>query len=193
MANALPRFPLSAWLAPLRHHPRLSLAGGAALIAVLAVLIHLSMAAEQARRQEAERALEVRLRQETHLQLQLLQRQEAALKERERRKQQLAAQDTRAFQQAALEADLASQTRDLRVLRRSALERQAAEVDKEKEERRQALQELLKGEIKDELAKEDSMACITAYGTYQASKRDPASSPEKLASELKALRQLCGN
>lgn len=192
MANPLPSAELGAWLAPLRRRPRVSLAAAAGLIATSAVLVHLAMAAEETRRQESERALSLRLRQETRLQLLLLQRQEAELAARELRKRQLAAQDTRAFQQAALEADLASQMRDLRVQRRTALERQAAFVEKEKESRRQALQELLKGQIKDELAKEDSAACISAYTTYQSSKRDQATAPEKLANDLKALRQLCG-
>lgn len=193
MATAPNRSRLSTWLTPLRRHPRLSLGVAAALVAALAVAIHLALAAEEARKAEAERALERRLRQETRLQLLQLQRQEAELAARERRQQQWAAQDTRAFQQAALEADLASQARGLRIQRRVALERQAALVKEENERRRRTLQDLMRSEAKTELEKQDSAACITAYAAYKASKRDPATAPEKLAADLKALRDQCGD
>jgi flagellar biosynthesis GTPase FlhF len=184
---------LRSWLAPPQRSPRLLIAGGAVLFVLFAGATVLAMRAENARREQAERAQAARVQQETRRQLALLQRREAQLQAEERSKQQLAARDTMAFQRAALEADLASQQRDLQVQRRTAFERQAAQLKKEQERQRQAVQALLKENVRGKLDQEGSEACLLAYSRYEAAKRDAATAPEKLASDLAAVRQLCNS
>jgi flagellar biosynthesis GTPase FlhF len=180
-----------SWLQRIAERPRLLLGSGVVLLAGLAAAIHFAMAAEEARRQEAERAQALQLRLDTRLKLEALARQQEALEAQERAKHELARRDTTAFQQAALAADIASQDRDLRVQRRTAVERQSAQLVKERERRQQELQTMLKEEVKKQLAQEESEACLTAFRRYEASKRDPATAPEKLASEFDAVKQLC--
>ncbi len=178
-----------AWM----QRPRLLLSIGALLLAGLAAALHFAMAAEEARREQAERAEALQLRLDTRLKLEALERQQAELEAQEKNKQELARRDTSAFQQAVLAADIASQDRDLRAQRRTALERQRNQLVKEQERRRKDLQNLMKEEVKAQLAQEESEACLSAYRRYTASRLDPATAPERLASEFEAVKQLCSS
>lgn len=183
--------PSPTWRQQLTQRPQLLVVGGVLLLAGLAAAIHFAMAAESARRQEAERAQALQLRLETRLKLDAIARQQEELLAQEKNKQALARRDTTTFQQAALEADIASQDRDLRIQRRTALERQRAQLQKEQQRRRTELQALMKEEVQGRIEQEESEACLTAFSKYEASKRDPATEPEKIAADIAAVKQLC--
>lgn len=180
-----------SWLHRLYQRPRLLLGAGVVLLAGLAAAIHFALTAVEARRQAAERAQALQLRLDTRLKLEALARQQEELQAQERNKQELARRDTTAFQQAALAADIASQDRDLRVLRRTAVEEQSATLVKEQQRRQKELQNLMREEVNKKLASDASEACITSFRVYEASKRDPATAPEKLASEFEKVKELC--
>jgi len=186
-----PPEPSRSWFAPLLRSPRRLLAGGGALALLSISGTLLALRSHDARRAETERLQAALAQQQTRQQLALLQRRQDELQAQERRKQELAAGDTRGFQRAALEADLASQQRDLQMQRRTAFERQNAQIRQEQERQRKALQALLRDNVKGKLAQEDSEACLVAFSRYEATKSDPTTSPEKLGTELAAVRQIC--
>lgn len=181
----------STWQQRLSRHSQLWITSGALVIASLAAAMYFAMEAEQARRQEAERAEALQLRLETRMKLDALARQQEELIAQEKSKQELARRDTTAFQQAALQADIASQDRDLQIQRRTAVERQREQLKKEQDRRRNELQALLRDEVKGRIAQEESEACLTAFSKYEVNKRDPATSPERLAADISAVKQLC--